>query len=73
MSKDTLDCRGLSCPQPVLEVKQKLEKGRGPFAVLVDAQVAVENITRFLNQKGISYEVSGGDRESLIEVKTKGN
>lgn len=73
MSKDTLDCRGLSCPQPVLEVKQKLEQGRGPFAVLVDAQVAVENITRFLSHKGIPYQVSGSEKESLIEVKTSNN
>ena len=73
MSKDTLDCRGLSCPQPVLEVKQKLEEGRAPFDVLVDAQVAVENITRFLSQKGVPYEVSQGEKESLIEVKTSDN
>ncbi len=73
MSKDTLDCRGLSCPQPVLEVKQKLEQGRTPFVVLVDAQVAVENITRFLNQKGVPYQVSEGEGESLIEVKTNDN
>jgi TusA-related sulfurtransferase len=73
MSKDTLDCRGLSCPQPVLEVKQKLEEEKGPFAVLVDAQVAVENITRFLSQKGVPYEVSQGEKESRIEVKTSGN
>jgi len=52
MSKDTLDCRGLSCPQPVLEVKQKLEEGRAPFEVLVDARVAVENITPFPHPEG---------------------
>jgi TusA-related sulfurtransferase len=73
MAKRTLDCRGLSCPQPVLEVKQKLEQGKGPFVVRVDAPVAVENITRFLSQQGVAYEVCPGDQESLIEVKISDN
>jgi TusA-related sulfurtransferase len=73
MSPRTLDCRGLSCPQPVLEVKQKLEQGQGPFVVRVDAPVAVENITRFLSQRGVAYEVSQDEEESLIEVKISEN
>lgn len=69
MTTDTLDCRGLSCPQPVLTVKEQLEKGGGPFAVRVDAQVAVENITRFLGMKGVPFKVSETEGECLIEVK----
>jgi len=68
MSAPVLDCRGLSCPQPVLSVKEKLEQGPGPFTVRVDAMVALENISRFLNQKGVPYKVSLGDGESFIEV-----
>lgn len=70
MTRQTLDCRGLSCPQPVLAVKEKLEKGEGPFSVLVDAPVAVENISRFLGLKGVSFTVSEGEAESVIEVIT---
>lgn len=69
MSGTMVDCRGLSCPQPVLRVKEELEKG-APFCVLVDAQIAVENITRFLGHKGVPYAVSERDGSSLIEVKS---
>jgi hypothetical protein len=53
----------------VLSVKEKLEQGPGPFTVRVDAMVALENITRFLSQKGVPFKVSLGDGESLIEVR----
>ena len=69
MTTDTLDCRGLSCPQPVLTVKEQLEKGRGAFAVRVDAQVAVENIIRFLGLKGVPFKISEAEGECIIEVK----
>jgi TusA-related sulfurtransferase len=68
MSRATLDCRGLSCPQPVLKVKEELEKG-SPFSVLVDAPIAVENITRFLGHKRVPYAVTESREGSLIEVK----
>jgi hypothetical protein len=35
----------------------------------VDAQVAVENITRFLGLKGVPFKISEAEGECLIEVK----
>ncbi len=69
MSGSVLDCRGLSCPLPVIRVKEKLEKGAQTFSVLVDARIAVENITRFLGHQGIAFTVSDHGPESRIEVK----
>jgi len=69
MSGSILDCRGLSCPLPVIRVKEKLEKGAQTFSVLVDARIAVENITRFLGHQGIAYAVIDSGPESRIEVK----
>jgi len=41
-----LDCRGLACPQPVLETKKALEKvPRGTVVVIVDNEAARENLT----------------------------
>ncbi|MBM4274834.1 MAG: hypothetical protein FJ134_10315 [Deltaproteobacteria bacterium] len=67
MSASVIDCRGLSCPQPVLRVKEELDKGQ-PFAVLVDATVAVENIGRFLEHRGVAFTVTGEGPESLIKI-----
>lgn len=60
----TLDCRGLACPEPVLKCRECIENQHPDvFAVFVDNQPAVENITRFVQNNG--YAVSG--------VETKGN
>ena len=44
----TLDCKGMSCPKPVLQAKAHLEKsGKEPFRVLVDNEASRENVLRF--------------------------
>ena len=68
MSEITLDCRGLSCPQPVLEVKKQLAQGRQAFMVRVDAPVAVENISRFLNHRGHKFTLNQEDLETVITI-----
>lgn len=52
-----VDTRGLSCPIPVVMVQKALQNGApAKLEVLTDAQVAVENITRFARSQG--YQVS---------------
>ena len=68
MSEPTLDCRGLSCPLPVIRVKEQVEQSGGPFAILVDSGIAVENITRFLGQRGIAWTVALREDGTLIEI-----
>jgi TusA-related sulfurtransferase len=69
MSKKLLDCRGLSCPLPVIRVKDQVEQSGAPFAVLADPGIAVENITRFLDQRGIACTVSPQENGTLIEIE----
>ena len=40
-----IDVRGLSCPQPVIQVKKALEKKEASYEVLLDSMVSVENVT----------------------------
>jgi selenium metabolism protein YedF len=64
-----LDCRGLACPAPVLQTKQKIEKENlSDINVIVDNQAAKENVSRFLEnqkftvvveQKGVDFCVHG--------------
>jgi TusA-related sulfurtransferase len=68
MSDIIIDCRGLSCPLPLMRVKEGLEMEQGPFAIVVDAAICVENISRFLNYKGVPFKVSAKGEETLIEV-----
>ena len=54
-----IDARGRSCPEPVLLTKAALEKiSDAPIEVLVDMMVAVENIRRFVENKGYQLECS---------------
>ena len=56
-----IDARGLSCPMPVVMVQKEVQKTRpASLEVLVDARVAVENISRFARSKGY------GDRKSVV-------
>jgi len=64
-----LDCRGLACPAPVLQTKQKIEKENlSEISVIVDNQASKENVSRFLGsqkfevsveQRGPDYYVTG--------------
>ncbi len=70
MSENVLDCRGLSCPLPVIRVKDQVEQNGGPFTVLVDPGCAVENISRFLTQRGLACTISPGPEGTMIQVMT---
>ncbi len=53
----TIDCRGLSCPQPVLMFTQaNKEDDTTPMDVLVDNPASVENVSRAARKKGWSVQ-----------------
>ncbi len=50
---EMVDARGLSCPQPVVLVHQKIkELGKGTFEVMVDTDTSRENIGRLAKSEG---------------------
>lgn len=51
-----VDTRGLACPIPVVMVQKAVKDLPSTLEVLADAEVAVENITRFARSRG--YQVS---------------
>jgi selenium metabolism protein YedF len=69
---DILDCRGLACPQPVIETKDALEKsGAGRLQVLVDNEAARDNVARFARSQGCQVEVEArGSDYALTMTKT---
>ena len=68
MSKNTVDARGLSCPQPVLLTKKALESGEKSYEILVDNATAKENVSRFASNSGYNVSVSEKDDEYIIEL-----
>lgn len=54
----TVDARGLSCPQPPMLALETLKKmGKGTVEVLVDSDVARENVSRVARNSGWSASV----------------
>jgi TusA-related sulfurtransferase len=55
---DTIDARGLSCPQPVLLTLNAVKTAaENEIFVLVDTDTSVENITRAVGKQG--WHVTG--------------
>jgi selenium metabolism protein YedF len=53
-----LDCRGLSCPKPVILTKKALDgMNKGVIEVLIDTMTVKDNITKFVSNLGLQYEV----------------
>lgn len=67
--KVTVDARGRSCPEPVILTKRALEQNGNQAVVLVDNQVAVDNITRFAENKGLKVQVKEKDGEFELSIR----
>ncbi|WP_456385548.1 sulfurtransferase-like selenium metabolism protein YedF [Desulfolithobacter sp.] len=63
MTKE-INCRGLACPAPVLQIRDVLEQeSPAAIAVIVDNEAARENVSRFLkhNDFQVTVEKTGSD------------
>ncbi|GAB6060848.1 sulfurtransferase-like selenium metabolism protein YedF [Desulfonatronum parangueonense] len=53
MDQKNLDCRGLPCPQPVVQCKHSIDQDKPEeISILVDNEAARQNVTRFLKSQG---------------------
>ncbi len=66
-----IDARGLSCPEPVILAKNAIEKlSEGEeFTILVDTEVAKENIIRLVRSKKGKIEITQEGETYLLQVK----
>ena len=59
-----VDCRGLSCPEPVIEARQALQQASGgTVTVIVSNAVARDNVSRAAKSMGwqVNVEEAGED------------
>ena len=64
-----VDCRGLSCPKPVINKKRALKSNQNGVVVLVDNRVPLENVTRFAHAMGYNATSVEKDGEWKITIK----
>ncbi|MBQ3456160.1 MAG: sulfurtransferase TusA family protein, partial [Synergistaceae bacterium] len=53
-----VNAMGKLCPEPVIMTKAEIEKGSAEITVSVDNDIAVSNVTRLLQGKGYSVELT---------------
>ena len=64
-----VDCRGLSCPEPVINTKRALKSNPDGVVVLVDNRVPLENVTLFAHAMGYNATSVEKDGEWKIIIK----
>ena len=64
-----VDARGLSCPEPVVMLRNAMASGEDAYAITVDNTVSRENVTRFAEHQGYAVSVSESDGEYTLTLK----
>lgn len=52
-----IDALGIECPMPVIMAKRVIKEGEENFIVLVDNEVATQNLTKLGNQTGFTVNI----------------
>ena len=70
-----IDCKGMACPLPVVNAKKAAEElnSGDVLTVLVDNEIAVQNLTRFAEHKGFTVSAEKkGDKEYAVIMTVAG-
>ena len=63
-----VDTRGLSCPQPVVEVKKAVAGGVNEIEALIDNPTSLANVTRFMTKQGFSVKQTTSENDGSTRV-----
>ncbi len=67
---ELVDCRGLSCPEPVLQARQALQQAsEEKVTVLVSNAVARDNVTRAATSMGWQVAVEEDGEDFKLNIK----
>lgn len=65
-----VDCRGMTCPQPLINTRNAVRNGADELDVIVDNPMSEENCTRFLIKSGFSVKGTK-DADGLIHLEAR--
>ncbi len=68
MTTKRIDARGLSCPQPVVLVSQAIADGNADLEIIVDNEVARENVTRLATRRGLKTDAREEGADIVIRT-----
>ncbi len=65
---NTIDARGLSCPEPVILTRNEMMSKEAAYTVLVDNPAAKENVTRYAQSQKYVVECTEADGEYTLNI-----
>lgn len=65
----TIDARGLSCPEPVVMTRNDMSSKDPEYQVLVDTVAARENVTRYAVSQGYTVDVAENDGDFTLDIR----
>ena len=68
MTAKRIDARGLSCPQPVVLVNRAVAEGNTDLEIIVDNEVARENVTRLVTKRGLKMDTQQEGTDIVIRT-----
>jgi selenium metabolism protein YedF len=66
-----VDCRGLSCPQPVIRTRQAMQQS-GWVTTIVDNETAAQNVSRMAEKEGYAVAVERKDDGIYLSLSKAG-
>lgn len=66
---NTVDARGLSCPEPVILIRKAMMSGEAAYEMIVDNVASKENVTRFAEHQGYQVSVTENGGEYTLSMK----
>jgi len=66
-----LDCRGLACPQPVIQTKKAIAEAE-TVTTVVDNDTAKTNVSRMGSKEGYAVEVEERDDGIYLHISEEG-
>lgn len=65
-----IDARGLSCPEPVILLREAMASKGASYQILVDNHAAKENTSRYARHQGYEVKIEeNGDEYTLTFTK----
>lgn len=64
----TLDARGLSCPEPVIMIRKAMMKNEDAYTIIVDNTASRENVTRYAEHQGYRVTVTEKGGEFTLAI-----
>lgn len=65
---NSLDARGLSCPEPVIMIRKAFESKENEYEMIVDNVASRENVTRFAEHQGYTVSVTEANGEFTLHM-----